>query len=129
MIAALFNQQIRMDLELVETQKQELDSVLKELAKRRDDFSRELKEYAQAGATERELQNMRQDFVDEMEDRKSEAQKAAMKVLLPHQQQRLRELTTQFMMREERRQKKLKSGLLTEQMKTTFSASWFTSPG
>ena len=117
MLAALFNKDIQKNLELVDEQANELQTVLDEVQEKRKTLAAELREYQQSGVTESELEARREEVVEDFEKQKAEFQSKATSVLLPHQRDRLRQLTVQFMMRDAARRNNVPTGMLSPEIR------------
>lgn len=116
LLPALFNQQIREELELVDDQKESLDRHMEALKREQEALGRELREFARH-ATKEEAEKMRQEMIAQFEQQKSQVQADIMEVLLPHQKTRLRQVTAQAMLREITRKKKVAAGILVPEIK------------
>ena len=117
MLAVMFQPDVQADLELSDEQKSEITTLLDEVKQRRNELSKQLREFHASGAAPAELEAKRMQFVDRFEIDKSEMQAKMMNVLLPHQQQRLRQTTTQLMIRETAKQQKIPTGILAPEIR------------
>lgn len=115
-INALFNKQVQRDLDLVEEQTKEISEYLKGLTEYRDKLASELRELKAAGQDQQALNQRRDEMRKELEKEKQKIQSQVMEILLPHQRQRLKQVSAQFMNREAMKESKVPTGLLTPQM-------------
>lgn len=116
LISAMFNQAVMRDLELIDDQRVELQTVLKDLRQMQGELRRELQEFQASGGDAKELESRRQAAIQKLEEKKTKSLKQIEDILLPHQMDRLRQSTVQVMMRESAKQEKVTSGLLTKPM-------------
>ena len=115
-INALFNKQVQRDLDLVEEQTKEISEYLKGLTEYRDKLASELRELKAAGQDQQALNQRRDEMRKELEKEKQKIQSQVMEILLPHQRQRLKQVSAQFMNREAMKESKVPTGLLTPKM-------------
>lgn len=115
-INALFNKQVQRDLDLVEEQTQEISEYLKGLTEYRDELSAELRELKASGQDQQALKKRRDEMRKELEKEKQKIQSQVMEILLPHQKQRLKQVSAQFVNREAMKESKVPTGLLTPKM-------------
>jgi hypothetical protein len=116
LLNALFDQRVQKELELVPDQKDQLKEVLDRVRNRRQEYIAELQKQKNQGASEDELQARQKEYVAQLEQLKKDSEADALKILLPHQRQRLKQVTAQVMMRESAKKKKVPTGLLTQEM-------------
>lgn len=116
-LPVLFNPKVQQELELSDKQILSLKKMLEGIKNSQQRFGKELKEFSQSGATKSEIAKKREEVIKELEVEKKDVQKDAFDQLLPHQIDRLKQLTVQVMMRESAKANKNQSGLLTEEMK------------
>ncbi len=114
MVNALFDRRVQKDLELVDDQKQQLKSLMDEIQAKRKTMATTLKEFAQS-ASEGEIEEKRNELVASFEAFKNKYYQSVTKVLLPHQQERLGQLTAQLMIRDA--QNKYPVSVLAPEMK------------
>lgn len=117
MLPALFNEEVQTDLELVADQKSEMKRMLDELVQRKDQLGKELEEFRQQGATVDEVEKKRDEFVKGFEDDKAKTFQQVSNLLLPHQKNRLQQLTVQLMMREAMKAQRIPTGVLVPEMR------------
>lgn len=98
-MSALFNERVQQELELVDDQKAEIKDLLAELKNQQQELGEQMRLYAD-GATPEMIQIKRLEFVEQFEGIKKSSRQAIREVLLPHQQQRLSQVTAQLMLRE-----------------------------
>ena len=115
-INALFNKQVQRDLDLVEEQTKEISEYLKGLTEYRDELSAELRELKASGQDQQALKKRRDEMRKELEKEKQKIQSQVMEILLPHQKQRLKQVSAQFVNREAMKESKVPTGLLTPKM-------------
>jgi len=115
-LPALFNNRVQSELELTDTQKDKIKKLFAGIQKMRKEYGDELKELSQSGASKEKVGEKQKQLVKQLEAEKSKVQKDAFDVLLPHQVDRLRQVTVQVFMQEGAKQQKTKSGLLTKEM-------------
>lgn len=116
-LPALFNEKIQSELDLVDEQKSQLAVLLNLLKSKRDTSIKALKQLEQEGASKDEIQAKREQLIAQLEFEKAETKSEVMEILLPHQQQRLRQVTNQFMLREIAKSEKVPSGVLAPLMR------------
>ena len=118
MLGALFNKDVQNNLELVESQSADLKNILKEVEEKRNSLGKELREYQQSGATQAEVTSRREEIVADFEKYKAEFQIKATAVLLPHQLDRLKQLTVQFMMKDTAKRNRVPTGILAPEIRS-----------
>ena len=116
LLSALFDPRIQKELELSESQVKQLKTFLASIKESQKNYGEQLKKMKSQGAENAEIDTKRKDFIAKLDEKKSEIQKEATDLLLPHQIDRLKQVTIQVMMRETAKNSKKESGLLTPEM-------------
>ncbi len=113
-LGALFNKRVLNELELVDDQKADLKALMSDINNLKVEMGKSLRLFAK-GASKSEIESKRKELVKQFENHKKQIQEAMYEVLLPHQTQRLGQVTAQLMLRETA--KKSVSGVLSPEMK------------
>ena len=97
LLGALFDPRVQRELELTEDQQVELKSHLEELRSQRDELGRELRQFAQT-ATPEEVEARRAEMVEQFQASRQSVRTTVFEILLPHQKDRLKQVTAQVAM-------------------------------
>lgn len=116
LLPVLFSPNVQKELELSEAQVLQLKRLLASIKESQQEFGKQLKTLKSQGANPDEVEAKRKSFITELEKQKDEVLSEATDLLLPHQIDRLKQVTIQLMMRESAKASKKESGLLTPEM-------------
>ncbi|MGI9519107.1 MAG: Spy/CpxP family protein refolding chaperone [Pirellulaceae bacterium] len=112
-ISALFDPRVQRELELMEDQQAQLKAIMDDIKSARQELGRELRAFSQT-ATPEEVAARREQAVAESREMQLKARTTVFEVLLPHQQERLSQLTAQVMI--EHSAKNNEAGVLAPEM-------------
>ncbi len=112
-LKALYAEDVQNELELVDEQKAELRLQLKQLSNFKSELDSEMRKFA-ATATEEEIRVKRAELNARIHEFQSRTEESFSELLLPHQQNRLRQVAARVLLREAA--KTNKAGVLAPQM-------------
>jgi hypothetical protein len=116
LINAVIDKKVQTELDLIPEQREELKQISKNLRQHRSDMSKDLKTFSNSGVSEREIELRRRDLADQFEEKKQEAHSRVTGLLLPHQVDRLKQVTVQLVLKQVARKTKISSGILAPQI-------------
>jgi hypothetical protein len=116
LINAVIDKKVQSELDLIPEQREELKQISKNLRQHRSDMSKDLKTFSNSGVSEREIELRRRDLADQFEEKKQEAHSRVTGLLLPHQVDRLKQVTVQLVLKQVARKTKISSGILAPQI-------------